>query len=105
MQTHFRPNGATQSEKSVIGLYFGPKPARDMTQVQVPAFFGIKANFDIAAGDAGYKLRGSYTLPADVDAVGVWAHAHYLGSEAKLTATLPSGEVRILLWIQQDATR
>ena len=29
------------------------------------------------------------------------AHAHYLGKEAKLTATLPTGEVRILLWIRQ----
>src|SRR5205085_6463812 len=37
----------------------------------------------------------------DVDAVGVWAHAHYLAKEAKLTATLPGGEVRILLWIRR----
>ena len=40
-------------------------------------------------------------MPADVDAVGVAAHAHYLAKEAKLTATLPTGEVRILLWIRQ----
>jgi uncharacterized protein (TIGR03437 family) len=72
-----------------------------MTQVQVPAFFGVRANIDIPAGEANYKVRGSFTLPADVDAVGVAAHAHYLAKEAKLTATLPSGEVRILLWIRQ----
>ena len=72
-----------------------------MTQIQVPAFFGIRANIDIPAGETDYKVRGSFTLPADVDAVGVWAHPHYLGKEAKLTATLPSGEVRILLWIRQ----
>jgi uncharacterized protein (TIGR03437 family) len=101
MQTHFHPNGLAQTEKSVIGLYFGPAPARPMTQVQVPAFFGIRANIDIPAGETDYKVRGSFTLPADVDAVGVWAHAHYLGKEAKLTATLPTGEVRILLWIRQ----
>ena len=28
MQTHFHPNGLPQSEKTVIGLYFGPAPAR-----------------------------------------------------------------------------
>jgi uncharacterized protein (TIGR03437 family) len=101
MQTHFHPNGLAQTEKTVIGLYFGPAPARLMTQVQVPAFFGVRANIDIPAGEADYKVRGSFTLPADVDAVGVAAHAHYLCKEAKLTATLPTGEVRILLWIRQ----
>jgi uncharacterized protein (TIGR03437 family) len=101
MQTHFHPNGIPQQEKTVVGLYFGPKPSREMTQVQVPAFFGIRSNLDIPAGDPSYKMRGSYTLPVDVDAVSVWAHTHYLGREAKLTATLPSGEVRILLWIRQ----
>ena len=71
MQTHFHPNGLAQTEKTVIGLYFGPAPARLMTQVQVPAFFGIRANIDIPAGETDYKVRGSFTLPADVDAVGV----------------------------------
>ena len=42
-----------------------------MTQVQVPAFFGVRANIDIPAGETDYKVRGSFTLPADVDAVGV----------------------------------
>ena len=101
IQTHFHPNGVAQKEKTVIGLYFGPKPERPMTQLQVPAFFGVRANIDIPAGETSYKVRGSYTLPADVDAVSVAAHAHYLAKESKLTATLPSGEVRILLWIRQ----
>jgi len=101
LQTHFHPNGAPQKEKTVIGLYFGPKPTHSLTQVQVPAFFGIRANVDIPAGEPSYKVRGSYTLPADIDAIGVSGHAHYLAKEAKLTATLPSGEVRILLWIRQ----
>jgi hypothetical protein len=101
LQTHFHPNGAAQIEKTVVGLYFGRKPTRLMMQVQAPAFFGVRSNLDIAAGNSNYLMRGSYTLPADVDAVSVWAHTHYLGKEAKLTATLPSGEVRILLWIRQ----
>jgi uncharacterized protein (TIGR03437 family) len=100
IQTHFHPNGLPQTEKTVVGLYFGPQPARLMTQLQVPAFFGVRANLDIPAGEADYKVRGSFVLPADVDAVGTAAHLHYLGKEAKLTATLPNGEVRILLWIR-----
>ena len=44
--------------------------------------------------------RDSFVIPADVDAVSVSSHAHYLAKETKLTATLPTGEVRILLWIR-----
>jgi len=101
LQTHFHLNGIQQTEKTVIGLYFGQKPDRTLTQLQVPAFFGIRANIDIPAGIRDYKVRGSFTLPADVDAVTVSSHMHYLGKEAKLTATLPSGEVKILLWVRQ----
>jgi uncharacterized protein (TIGR03437 family) len=100
LQTHFHPNGSAQTEKTVVGLYFGAKPDRLLTQLQAPAFFGIRANIDIPAGMKDYKVRGSFTIPADVDAVTVAAHAHYLAKESKLTATLPSGEVKILLWIR-----
>jgi len=100
MQMHFHLNGAPQQEKTQVGIYFGDKPTRDLTQLQVPAFFGVQANIDIPAGEANYKVRGSFTLPVDVDAVSVSAHSHYLGKSAKLTATLPTGEVKILLWIK-----
>ncbi len=99
LQTHFHLNGIAQTEKTQVGIYFGPPPSRTMTQIQAPAFFGIRANIDIPAGMTDYKVRGSFTLPVDVDAVLVSAHMHYLGKEAKLTATLPSGEVKILLWV------
>src|SRR5206468_535686 len=100
LQTHFHPNGVERVEKTVVGLYFGPAPDRQVTQLQAPAFFGVRANIDIPAGMKDYKVRGSFTIPADIEAVLVSAHAHYLAKEAKLTATLPSGEVKILLWIR-----
>src|SRR5262249_2663936 len=34
MQTHFHLNGAPQTEKTVVGIYYGPKPDRVLTQVQ-----------------------------------------------------------------------
>jgi hypothetical protein len=38
-------------------------------------------------------------LPVDVEAFGARAHAHYLAKEMKMTATLPDGSVKGLLWI------
>jgi uncharacterized protein (TIGR03437 family) len=100
LQMHFHPNGVAQTEKTQIGLYFGPKPDKTITQIQAPPAFGIRTGLNIPAGASRHLLRGSFTLPAEVDAVQISAHAHYLAKEAKLTATLPSGEVRILLWIK-----
>lgn len=100
LQTHFHPSGKAETEKTTIGLYFGPRPERRVMEVQAPVFFGIRAGIDIPAGEANYRVRGAFTLPVDVDGVKVSAHAHYLAKEAKLTATLPGGEVRVLLWIK-----
>ncbi|MDQ1474011.1 MAG: hypothetical protein QOJ99_5491 [Bryobacterales bacterium] len=99
LQTHFHPDGKAETEKTQIALYFAPRPPRDITQVQAPAFFGVRANIDIPGGKSNYMVRGSFTLPVDVDAFSISAHTHYLGRGTRLTATLPSGEVRILLSI------
>ncbi len=100
LQTHFHPDGKVESEKTVVGLYFTTKPTRDITQVQAPGYFGVLANIDIPAAKADYKVRGSFTLPVDVDAFSVSAHAHYLARGTRMTATLPTGEVRVLFWIK-----
>ena len=39
-------------------------------------------------------------LPADVDVLSVYPHAHYLAKEMKGTATLPDGTVKPLIWIR-----
>jgi uncharacterized protein (TIGR03437 family) len=100
LQTHFHPDGKAETEKTQIGVYFAPvAPTREITQVQAPAFFGIQANIDIPAGNNAYMVRGSFKIPVDVEAFSISAHAHYLGRGSRMTATLPSGEVRILLSI------
>jgi uncharacterized protein (TIGR03437 family) len=101
LQMHFHPNGTAQVEKTRIGLYFGPKPDRSIMEVQAPPAFGIRTGLSIPAGASSHLLRGSFTLPVTLDAVRVSAHAHYLGKQAKLTATLPDGQVRVLLWIKE----
>ncbi len=100
LQSHFHPDGKVEQAQLTVALYFAPKPASQVFSVQAPGFFGIQANIDIPAGKSDYMVRSSYTLPVDVDAFSVSAHAHYLGKGSRMTATLPTGEVRILLWIK-----
>jgi hypothetical protein len=61
--------------------------------------FGVFKGIDIPAGAKEYAIEDSYTLPVDLRAFGVSAHAHYLAKEMKLTARLPGGQTRTLLWI------
>jgi WD40-like Beta Propeller Repeat len=101
VQMHFHPTGKAESERSSIGLYFASKaPPRKMLAVGIPAVFAVGSSLDIPAGAANYSLKDSTTLPVDVRAIGISAHAHYLGKEFKATATLPDGSTRPLLWIK-----
>jgi mono/diheme cytochrome c family protein len=101
IQEHFHPSGKEEMEKTVVGLYFAKSaPERRMLSVQLPPEFGLLAGIRIPAGEKSYTVRDSYTLPVDVDAFAASAHTHYIGKSMKLTATLPSGETKVLLWIK-----
>jgi hypothetical protein len=101
LSTHFHPSGKVQMEKSTVGLYFasGP-PTQAFTTIQLPPLFSVFEGIDIPAGQERYTVQDSFVIPIDVKAFSVGAHAHYLGREMKLTATLPDGTVKTLLWIK-----
>lgn len=97
---HFHPNGKVESEKATIALYFTAEaPNRTLTTIQLPPVFSLFSGLDIPAGEKDYVLKDSFTLPVDFEAVSVGAHAHYIATKIKLTATLPSGELLTLLSI------
>jgi hypothetical protein len=101
LQEHLHPTGKDEYEQTVVGLYFADKaPARGIVGIQLPISFGLFAGVNIPAGEPSYTVRDSWTLPIDVDGFEVSAHAHYIGKSMKLTATLPSGETKVLLWIK-----
>jgi WD40-like Beta Propeller Repeat len=100
LQSHFHPTGKPETEKSVIGLYFTEKPPdREMASVELPALFGFGAGINIPAGESNFVIRDSFTLPADVKIYSTFGHAHYVGKEMKVTATLPDGTSKGLIWI------
>jgi hypothetical protein len=101
VQTHFHPSGKAEKEKLTVGLYFADRPpARGLTFVQLPPAFGLFSGIDIPAGKADYKVTDSFTLPVDVDLVGVGAHAHYLGKSLRGWAVLPDGTTQRLFYIK-----
>ena len=100
LQMHFHPTGKPETEQATVGIYFAEEPPeRTLTALQLPPLFGAFAGIDIPAGTGRFVITDSFTLPIDVEVIGGGAHAHYLSTDMRMTATLPDGTVRDLLAI------
>jgi len=100
VQYHFHPSGKAETEKSLVGFYFAKEPpSRKLVRIQMPPHYSLFSGLDIPAGKKDFVIKDSYTLPYAIDAVGVGAHAHYIAKKLKMTATLPNGDVKTLLLI------
>lgn len=100
LATHFHPTGKATREKSTVGIYFADKPSpKTIIPIQVPPLFGIGMGIDIAPGESAYRVEDSFTLPADVEAIAVGGHAHYVCKAMRMTATRPDGTTQPLLYI------
>ena len=65
----------------------------------MPPHYSLFSGLDIPPGQKDFIIRDSYTLPVAIEGVGVSAHAHYIGEQLKMTATLPGGDLKTLLLI------
>jgi Tol biopolymer transport system component/mono/diheme cytochrome c family protein len=100
LQLHFHPSGKPETEKSLIGIYFtDAPPTRNVMTIGLPDLFGFGWGIDIPPGEKNYTITDSFTLPADVKVYSASAHAHYLARQMKVTATLPDGSTKPLIWI------
>ena len=93
LQLHLMPDKVATAVQPEIGFYFASGPPRAL-----PVFLNLTAKtIDIPAGAAAHTVRDSYVLPADVDALTVFPHAHYLARTITVDAVLPDGRTRVLL--------
>jgi Flp pilus assembly protein TadD/mono/diheme cytochrome c family protein len=96
LNMHLKPSGKPEIIAARIGLYFAPKPA-----VQHPMLLQLDCDeqLDIPAGDRNFVVQDSLRLPLDVEALGIYPHAHYLGHILEGWADLPNGQKRWLIRI------
>jgi mono/diheme cytochrome c family protein len=95
LQLHLHPSGKPEVEQSRIGFYFTDQPPqRSMVDLLL-----IDKKIDIAPGERSYRTRDEFTLPIDVEALGVFPHMHMIGRDIKITAHPPQGKPFSLLWI------
>lgn len=97
LNIHLKPSGKAEVVDTEIGLYFTDQPP-----TKQPMLLQLDRDdaLDIPAGDAHFMVEDSLILPVDVEALGVYPHAHYLGKDMQAWATLPNGEKKWLVWIR-----
>ncbi len=97
LNMHLKPSGKPETIDAEVGLYFTSAPP-----TKQPMLVALERDdqLDIPAGDANFVIEDSLTLPVDVEVLGVYPHAHYLGHDLKGWAILPSGEKKWLVWIR-----
>ncbi len=89
LQIHYHPDGKPETDQSVVGIYFTPKPAR-----RIVGGIAVRTrNLDIPPGEKRYHVNAqSDPLPVDVEAIGIAPHMHYIGKEMKVVAESPDGK-------------
>jgi tetratricopeptide (TPR) repeat protein len=97
LNMHLQPTGRPESIRPVVGLYFTDEPP-----TRFPMLLQLEHDgaIDIPAGEKNFVVADHYDLPVDVDVLGVYPHAHYVGRDVQGYATLPDGSKKWLIWIR-----
>ncbi len=98
LQVHMNRSGRPEVVQPSVGFYFTDQaPTNRCFRLKLAAL-----TLDIPAGATNHRVSERYTLPVDVQALRISAHAHYLGKELSAYAVLPSGKreelIRIRNW-------
>lgn len=95
IQMHLRPSGKPEPIQLSLGLHFADSPpTKHPMEIRL-----YSREIDIPAGDPAYVVESSYELPVDVQVLGVYPHAHYLGKDLQGYATLPDGTRKWLVHV------
>ncbi len=96
LQLHLHPSGKPEPVQPAVAFYFTSQaPTNSPVRINLNAL-----RIDIPPGAADYAVDDTYTLPIDVNVIGVGPHAHYLGKRVEGSARLPGGARRELLLIK-----
>ena len=96
LNTHLQPSGKLETLEPSIGLYFTDKPA-----TQFPMLLELQNDkaLDIPADDANFEVTEDFLLPTEIALLAIYPHAHYLGKDLLVVASLPDGSSKTLIHI------
>lgn len=96
LQLHLHPSGKPERVQPEVAFYFTDQaPTNVAYRIRLESF-----KMDIPPGASDYRVEQSYILPVDVTLLRILPHAHYLGKELRVWATLPDGRKQWLIYIR-----
>ncbi|MBC6697767.1 T9SS type A sorting domain-containing protein [Hymenobacter sp. BT190] len=97
VQVHYGPTALTQTDSSVVNLFFSRQPVQRYVQTLPLTPLNLtNGPFVIPAGQVK-TFHAEFRVPLDVSLVSVLPHAHLLGKKWRIWAVKPSGDtIRIL---------
>ena len=96
MQVHYHKSGKPETDNSAVGIYWAKGP---ITSVRSVAPLGTPF-FALKPGKDGQEVKAQMTLPTGIVLREILPHMHMLGKTMKVWATLPGGEEKKLVYIQ-----
>jgi len=96
VQIHYHPSGKTEIDQSSLGIRLADLPGKQGRM----AVILVNRRIDIAPNDSHYVVKASLEIPRDVEVSGIAPHAHYLCKDMKISAHLPDGTDKPLIWIK-----
>ena len=96
VELHMLAPDVPRAIRPTVALFFTDKPP---AAAPLTLKMGSKL-IDIPAGQRDYVITDTYDLPVPFDLLSVYPHAHYLATEMRVSATLPDGAVKSLLYIK-----
>jgi hypothetical protein len=94
LKIHYRGAGEAVDDVSSVGLYFAASPPRkQVDEIEISAPEAI-----IPAGARAHRLKASFTLRDDVEALAIRPRAHPLIVSLQATAHRPDGSEEVLIW-------
>jgi mono/diheme cytochrome c family protein len=96
IQTHFHPSGKIEVADASVGIYLTDEaPTRTVTTLPL----GVRSTINIAPGVKDYTWKDNITIPVAFEVPGITPHAHYICQKMDVWATLPTGEIKPLIRI------
>lgn len=102
VQVHYGPTSQTQSDSSVVNIFFTPQPAQRQVQTFPISTFALTNGPFVIPANQVKTFHSSFTVPYNVSLLSVLPHAHLLGKSWKAWAVKPNGDtvniIRINDW-------
>lgn len=102
LNMHFKPSGKPEIISAQVGLYFTDQPPSKQ-----PMLLQLEHDnsIDIPPNKHDFVVEDSLQLPIDVELLGIYPHAHYLGKLMESWAMLPDRKKWLTLILNWDIDR